>query len=210
MKQHDKQTLIYLVYFFIFLCFGSCKTSQSQHANDKISPAAQLDFHDIYWGKCMRYNESFSDSNIVITYGKNRFRFDGPVYVDFGCNDTILSRSNEPMNGTYRIVSINESWNDFSPYSMIASFKNGKREGTWKYYRFADFYATSHPEIIRALPGNKNYKAAEMPVKIEVYENGLPNGVWWQRSKNSIRYFTYDKGKLINEHTDFIVNNKTK
>ena len=186
-----------------FLIISSC----SAYKKDTLNDIKEIECSSIYWENCMRYKEPYSDDEIVVrTLGKRKMlNFEGPIYVQSNCNETIISKKNQkPMNGTYKIVSINETWNEYSPYSIIATFKNGKKDGKWEYYRNEDFYTANNIEVIKALSSNKNYKPTSTPIKIERYENGLPNGEWWQKSENSIQYFIYKDGKLIDEKTKFI------
>ncbi|WP_336960192.1 hypothetical protein [Chryseobacterium contaminans] len=197
----------FLKYIFLLILFVSCKTNPN--SKGKIDSIPQLSSSEVYWGNCMRYNESFSDEVRVIKAVRNRkpFNFEGPIYIKPNCNEKLLLRSNQtPINGTYKIININESWSEDSPYSIIAVFKNGMKEGIWKYYRNEDFYSTSSIGVIKSLSGDKDYKQTIKPIKIETYKNGLPHGEWWQKSGSRIDYFTYKNGELINSRTEFVKN----
>lgn len=195
---------------FLLLIIISCKTNKNLIQEKKTFP--QLKSNEIYWGNCMRYNAPFSDEVIInTTLGNNKsFYFDGPIYLKPNCSDIIvLKKNHQPVDGTYTIININEAWNTDSPYSIIAKFKNGKREGEWKYFRNEDFYSTKNSDVIKSLSGNKNYKLTILPIKIEVYKDGLPDGEWWQKIGEVKKYYLYKNGILINKRTEFISSNKS-
>ena len=197
----------FLNYILLLALFVSCKANSN--INVKVDSIPQLSSSEIYWGNCMRYNESFSDGVTVIKAVKDKksFNFEGPIYIKPNCNDKLLLRSNQtPINGTYKIVNINESWSEYSPYSIVAVFKNGMKDGVWKYYRNEDFYSTENMDAIKSLSGDKKYKQTINPIKIEIYENGLPHGEWWQKSGSRIDYFIYKNGELIHSRTKFVKN----
>ena len=208
----------FLNYIFLLTVLFSCTVNQNNIKTEKADQYPQLNYLEISWGNCMRYEEPYIDNDsTIVLYGlgmssetyKYRSKFLTNMYVKKNCDYQIIHQG-KVLNGTYRINGINfpiEGKNIigiYRPEYFIATFKNGKRDEKWEYYG-SDFNSTKNTEIIKSLSGNKNYKPNVSPIKVEAYKNGLPDGEWWQKSKDRVEYFTYKSGKLVNQK---IINKK--
>lgn len=203
---------------FLLLMIVSCKTHQNNITIEKINSYPQLNYSEISWGDCMRYEKPYNenDSTIVLnglgmnkeTY-KYRSIFLAKMYVKENCEYQVAYQE-KVLDGIYRINGINPSIEGqkiighYRPEYFIAKFAKGVRIGQWYYFPIEGFDGAENPNIMKALTGNENYQSFIQPIKVETYKNGFPDGEWWQKSENKVEYFMYKNGVLINSKMEFI------
>ena len=186
-----------IIFSIILINNDSCRINpKNKLLAEKINEFPQLNIKDISWGDCMRYGEPYNNNDsLIIIDGlginkesrKYKSKYYKKIYVKNNCEYNITFQE-KAINGTYRINDINPYVDEkniigyYYPDYFIANFVNGKRDGQWEYFSSLSYRPYS----------------PNLPIKIEIYKEGLPNGEWWQKSKDRIEYFTYKNGILIN------------
>lgn len=202
--------IIYILIFYILISI------EANSQNLDVSKYREIKRTDLIgFGENLGYNPIVKDSlgNLMgeFTLPQNvRDMYLGKAYVDPKHIDIVrLKKDSSSLNGKYKIVQLpllkRDEVNLSKIESVFAEFNNGKRAGIWFYYL---------PDIAYI------DKTVRKPVKIEIYKDGLPDGVWsvngpeieakylynngvitkeFVKERNNITCYFYNEGVLINK-----------